>query len=267
MNIQQIVMTPEIARSLLTRNTNNRKIRRGLVVKLRQDIIDGQWHLTHQPVAIDVNGTVLDGQHRLTAIAESGISVPLMLATECQPETMIAVDTGNTRTVGDVMTIDGTKNATAKAAIMRLYKSYFDQPDLMWSGRNVYSVQTIKESVQSVPDFDDVLNIAKKATREFKLLTTSALGAFILLAIDAGYSLAEIESFLYKLSTGDSVVPTDPIYAYRQYLINSTKSKYIHGKRTQRLIADFIKLFNLTIAKSELRKYHPPTLPPMPKFL
>lgn len=267
MNIQQIIMTPEIARDLLTKNNNNRKIRRGLVVKLCQDIKDGQWHLTHQPVAIDSNGTVLDGQHRLTAIVEAGIAVPLMLATGCQPETMIAVDTGNTRTIGDVMTIKGTKNATAKAAIMRLYKSYFDQPEYMWSGRNVYSVQTIEDAVQKIDNFDDVLNIAKKATREFKLLTTSAVGAFMLLGMEAGYSLDSIEAFLYKLSTGDQVALTDPIYAYRQYLINSTKSKYVHGKRTQRLIADFIKLFNLTIAKAELRKYHPPTLPPMPKFL
>ena len=267
MNIQQVIMTPEFAQELLTKNKNNRKIRRSLVLKICQDIKHSKWHLTHQPVAIDKHGCVLDGQHRLTAIVEAGISVSLMLATDCEPETMIAIDTGNTRTVGDVLTINGTKNATLKAAVIKLYKSYYEHPNVMWSGRNVYSVQTIDEAASRIENFDLYLNVSKKVAREFAPLTVSAVTTFILLALDAGYELDIIDNFLYKLSTGDQTSPVQPIYAFRQYMINSTKSKYIHSKATQRSLADYIKVFNLTIACSELRKYHPPTLPPMPRIL
>lgn len=267
MNIQQTIMTPAFAQELLTKNKNNRKIRRSLILKISQDIKDNKWHLTHQPIAIDKHGCVLDGQHRLTAIAETGIPVQLMLATNCEPETMIAIDTGNTRTVGDVLTINGTKNATLKAAIIKLYKSYYEHPNVMWAGRNAYSVQTINEAMSGIKDFDLYINVAKRSVREFGPLTVSAVVTFILLALDADYNLETIENFLYRLSTGDQVSPVHPIYAYRQYMINSTKSKYIHSKATQRSLADCIKVFNLTIACSELRKYHPPTLPPMPKIL
>ena len=267
MIIQQILMTPEYAKELLKKNSSNRKIRRSLVVKIRQDIEDQRWHLTHQPIAIDHAGCILDGQHRLTAIVEAGKSVPLMLATDCNQETMIAIDTGNTRSVGDILTISGTKNAALKAAIVKLYRSYYDHPNLLWSGRNVYSVQAIDEEISKIKDFDFYLYLAKKASRDFNQLIASALAAFMLVAVDCGYPVETIEEFVYQLSTGQGTSPGDPVYAYRQYLINSTKNKYIQSKRTQRLIADFIKVFNSHISNSEVRKYHPPSLPPMPKFL
>lgn len=48
-----------------------------------------RYQLTHQGIAIGVDGTLLDGQHRLLAIAKAGISVPIVIATNCDPSILL----------------------------------------------------------------------------------------------------------------------------------------------------------------------------------
>jgi len=266
MNIQRVIMTPEWAKELLQKNNQNRSLRAALVIKLRGDIRRGKWHLTHQPIAVDKNGCLIDGQHRLMAISQEGISVPLMLATDCENETMIAVDTGNSRTVGDILKISGMKNAACKASTAKLYLSFYDYANVVWNGRNAYSVQVINEKIQDLEYFDESFLMAKRYYYSFNKLNVSAICCFILLAIDHNYTFVEIDNFFHKLSTGENVLIGEAIHAYRQYLINISKHRYYNRKATQILLADFIKVFNLYMKKAEVRKYHPPTLPPMPKF-
>lgn len=267
MNIQKVIMTPDWAKELLQKNSNNRVPKPALVIKLRGDIRRGKWHLTHQPIAVDRHGFLIDGQHRLMAISQEGISVPLMLATDCENETMIAVDTGNSRTVGDVLKINGMKNAALKAAIVKLYLSYYDHPNVMWNGRNAYSVQILDDKIKELSCLDESILLAKRLYYSFKQLNVSALSCFILLAIDHDYTYEEIESFLHKLATGEHTFMGEAVFAYRQYLININKGRYYNRKATQVLLADFIKVFNLHLKQAEVRKYHPPTIPPMPTFI
>jgi hypothetical protein len=63
------VITPEIARDLLQRNTRNRPIRPGHLERLRASFERGEYVQTHQGLAFATDGTLIDGQHRLQAIA------------------------------------------------------------------------------------------------------------------------------------------------------------------------------------------------------
>lgn len=267
MNVQQVIMTPEWAKELLQKNKKNRAPKAALIIKLRGDIRRGKWHLTHQPIAIDTNGQLIDGQHRLMAISQENVSVPLMLATDCVAETMIAVDTGNQRTINDILKIDGMKNSAAKASTVKLYLSFYEYPGVYWNGRNAYSAQIIGEKINDLDNLDQAILMAKRFYYLFKQLNVSAIACFILLALDYEYDIEEIDLFLHKLSSGEDILIGDPIYAYRQFLINISKGRYYSRKATQLLLADFIKVFNLYLKKAEVRKYHPPTLPPMPNFL
>ena len=266
MYIREFLMTPSSAASLLEKNFNNRRIKFALVAKLKNDILNNDWHLTHQPIAVDVDGNVIDGQHRLTAIAASEKAVPVMLATGCNAETMIAVDTGLSRSAADVLTLDGVKNAAIKAAITRILLSYKHYPNAWWAGKNVFSIQTIKIKLSDIENFDERINFCRQCTKQFPLLTTSSLTAFYLLALDRQYSPERIDEFLLRLSDGVNQYPGDPIYAYRQYLVNSIKSKYGHSRKTQQSFADLIKLFQAYVYQRSVTKFHKANVPPMPKF-
>lgn len=266
MNINQILMTPAHAQMLLTKNFNNRRIKVALVAKLKNDILNDNWHLTHQAIAVDVNGNVIDGQHRLTAIVSAQKSVPVMLAVDCDPESMIAVDTGAVRSAGDVLTLEGIKNASIKAAVIRIYLSYYNYPNAWWAGKNVFSIQTIRDELLGCPDIDDHINFCRKCTHQFNLLTTSSLVAFKILALDRDYSPEVIDEFLNRLADGVNQFPGDPIFAYRQYLVNNIKSRYMHSRKTQQSLADLIKLFQAYVYKRKITKFHKLNIPPMPNF-
>lgn len=79
MQTMQILVTPEIAGDWLKKNTFNRSVSMGVVKKYATDMATGKWRLNHQGIAFDNKGTLVDGQHRLLAIIESNVSVPMLV--------------------------------------------------------------------------------------------------------------------------------------------------------------------------------------------
>lgn len=102
MRTELVKVTPEIAKVWLQTNTNNRPLRMRWVNEIANAIRRGEFQLTHQGIAFDISGVLLDGQHRLAAIAEAGIAVDLMVTWGAPPQTFQVLDIGQKRTVSFV---------------------------------------------------------------------------------------------------------------------------------------------------------------------
>jgi hypothetical protein len=76
---QTEIITPEIARRYLAANHCNRNLSRPHVIRLVNAMLSGEFHHTHQGIAFDEFGNLIDGQHRLSAIVESGTSQPMQV--------------------------------------------------------------------------------------------------------------------------------------------------------------------------------------------
>ena len=106
--IRQI--TPAEARSILDRSEDaafkttrgttyrNRNIVPAIVAKYAKDMAAGNWHLTHQGIALDVYGRVVDGQHRLHAIIAADVTVPMQVTLNADPDHFWNIDSGRPRT-------------------------------------------------------------------------------------------------------------------------------------------------------------------------
>lgn len=113
-NIEE--MTPYKAELILNSNTsNNRNIRPTAVNHLANEIINGRWQLTHQGIAIDENGMLIDGQHRLTAIIKAQITVPIMVTTGVPSRNFDVIDNGQPRSISD---ITGKKRKDCEIAVI-----------------------------------------------------------------------------------------------------------------------------------------------------
>lgn len=121
---------PEEAIEILkTRNLLNRKISDLFVAKLANDIKNDAFLLTHQGIAFDSNGNLIDGQHRLAACVKANKPIRI-LVTEGIPiscnangvslNTFEIIDSGKTRTAGQMLNISGIKYATTVAATAKL---------------------------------------------------------------------------------------------------------------------------------------------------
>ena len=105
MRLEKVIVTPELAGQMMSKNERNRKIRTGAVGRIDEDIRNGNWVLNGESIKLDKDGYVIDGQHRLAAIVLAGIPVETYVAYDVERSAAMTIDTGIRRTESDVIRI------------------------------------------------------------------------------------------------------------------------------------------------------------------
>jgi hypothetical protein len=123
-SVQFEEITPELATKMLEHNTANRNVRDVRVAALVRDIENGDFQSTHQGVAFNASGELIDGQHRLWAVVRSGKTVTMMVTRGLTEEAKPAIDTGAKRTFGDLLQFSGKTNRNVLASIVRMHLLY-----------------------------------------------------------------------------------------------------------------------------------------------
>lgn len=106
-------VTPDMAERWLSANTHNRPIRNHIVEKYAAAMKRGEWRLTPEPIIFsrpyadsegrEVKETLMNGQHRLWAVLNSGATVEMTVWWGCEPDEFENIDQGATRTFGDIL--------------------------------------------------------------------------------------------------------------------------------------------------------------------
>lgn len=117
--IQSMLVTPEMAKDWLEKNTSNRPVDQRRVKALAAVMSRGEFLPTHQGIAFSTSGALLDGQHRLLAIVESGASVRMSVTWGVDPRALEVIDTGRARSAGQTLAIQNTPHAHTVAALAR----------------------------------------------------------------------------------------------------------------------------------------------------
>lgn len=95
-------ITPEIAQRYLSkRPATQRAIRPAKVAQYAADMRDGRWSLTHQGIAFDAEGRLVDGQHRLSAVVKAGVAVDVLVTRGVGAEAFVGMDRGMLRAAYD----------------------------------------------------------------------------------------------------------------------------------------------------------------------
>lgn len=109
-----------------TQIESSSRIAPAVVERYRRDMEAGRWTFAGDPIRFDVDGNLLDGQHRLTALASSpGVTIPLVVIRGLPTESQMVMDQGRKRSAGQQLGLRGVKNASNVAAGSRVY--------LLWS--------------------------------------------------------------------------------------------------------------------------------------
>lgn len=116
-------MTPDDAAQLLADTmTTNRTLRERVIDTYAAEMIAGRWMLTGETIKLDTEGNVIDGQHRLWAIAKSGVTVPTMIVRGLDHSVIRVIDTAIRRSAADSLRFAGYDyaNMEALASLARL---------------------------------------------------------------------------------------------------------------------------------------------------
>lgn len=96
-------ITPDIAKLYLKFNNNNRPLRKTHIKELASDMMHQNWQVTHQGIAFDVTGRLIDGQHRLHAIIEAGVPIQISVTRGCSASSFSILDRGSSRSASDIL--------------------------------------------------------------------------------------------------------------------------------------------------------------------
>lgn len=104
-DIQKVRITPQKAKTMLEKNVHNRPLSPAFVLRLRADMEAGRWHEgTLELIRIAEDGTLLDGQHRLEALAGSNVeSLNFWVAYGVQNSAQEFMDLGKSRSAADIL--------------------------------------------------------------------------------------------------------------------------------------------------------------------
>lgn len=118
-NVRQI--TPDMAYELLTNNTKNyRRIEPRTVSRYADEMKAGRWELNGEPITFAEDGRLLNGQHRLSAVIEAGVTVPMLVVTGVK-NSVVTYDDGRLRSAVDMaanMGLNTNNRMLAVAAVM-----------------------------------------------------------------------------------------------------------------------------------------------------
>jgi hypothetical protein len=109
-------ITPSVAKEMLKRNPNNRGLSDSHVKFLAREMMGGNWMFDGQPIRLTEAGGLLDGQHRLNAVVESGTTQKFLIVSGIESAAFKVMDTGKVRSAADVFGINGIKNAAVASA-------------------------------------------------------------------------------------------------------------------------------------------------------
>jgi hypothetical protein len=239
-------ITPVKAAEMLDANTTNRPLSRTVVRAFAEAMARGDWMVTHQGIALDVNGVLVDGQHRLAAIVEADLPVEMTVFTEVEEGTFDVLDTGKRRNAADVLAIEGEKSSTMLAAMVRTVWLYENRPDLNWSGgaaavTNHQIVQTLDQHPR-LRDFVAVGEQIAAATGMIK----SAAGAASYLTSRVSRR-ADQEEWLDGIIDGAGLAKQDPRLQFRRVMFAMARKQagqVLRRRDTREHVALYLKAYN-----------------------
>lgn len=250
-----VTLTPEKARNWLTRNLHNRRPAPGVVERYRNDMIEGRWLFAADPIRFDQLGNLIDGQHRLMALAgcPDHISLQFLVVTKLDNATQMVMDQGRIRVSADHLTLAGFKDAAAAGAGIKLYLTLATGM-LFRDSKAAAAVVTKARIIEWAGENAELLSSAIDVPflRANDAPPSVAYCASIMLVESLGYDLAR--DFFTLLHEGAGA--GHPINALDKRLQTTRRNKQ---KVTQRdMLAWFITAANAWLEGRELFKLQAP---------
>jgi hypothetical protein len=206
-------VTPAMAERWLTKNKSNRTVRKNLVDTYAKDMKGGRWGITGSPIQFDVVGDLIDGQHRLKAVIESGTTQQFFVMRKMPTESRMHIDTGAKRTVGDQFTMLGEKNANNLAAACKLALLWETDRMNMAGTKQIVTDTEVREFLDRNMEMREYVEVAMKARNSGLDLPVSVLTTFIWVLVRANHDLELIRVWMEDLATMRTRGAGDPKHA------------------------------------------------------
>lgn len=206
-------ITPPLAELMLAHNESNRPLRRQKIDQHIRNLQEKNFILTHQGIAFSRDGQLNDGQHRLTAIVESGIPAPMTVTFGCVREEFEVIDQGGLRTSADIIHIKGRDHPRIRASVAARVLSFEEKDTKHLTAQKI----TNYEASLNQELMDDSCQYGVKAR---KIAPPATIGlAYYHIASNTSQGKEKISLFWDSFISGASLPASSPILKIRNLLV------------------------------------------------
>lgn len=260
MKTEWVEVTPEMADKWLResdadqtfrqRTTKVRAVRRWQILMETDRFVH---YLPNGPLCFDDQGVLLNGKHRLTALAGQSKAFGFMIVRQVPRFMFSFFDTGLPRSLNDVFHISGQATKTQTGSAMRLSMRY---EEFLFGKRRPIGWKDWSQQRDEHHDVDDFLNrrvdladgyyIGEQMHRGGKLVVASAMAFRFYQGLAWPEGSEEIVTFCDSLAKGSMLAPGAPALVLREWARQSQDQRErIRGKRELHLLLLF-RYFALT---------------------
>lgn len=216
-------ITPEVAVEYLSTTIRNRPIKKPVVRRLVGAIERGEWVFNGETIKFDVDGHLIDGQHRLEAVKQSEKPIRTLVVRNATDEAQDTVDTGTRRTLLDALRMRGEKNAAAlSAGIAWLHRLQIGESGAYQASGHYPTIQQGLALLDENPGLRDCMSMAYRVYVGAKIPQSVALAMYYHLSfIDE----QDADVFFEHVATGVGLDEGHPILVLR-----TTTSRLAEGR-------------------------------------
>jgi hypothetical protein len=228
--------------------THNRKLSPVVVQRYADDMRRGNWDLTHQGIAFDTEGWLIDGQHRLAAVALSGVACEFWIFPDMPRDTFDKVDGGRARQAHQLL---NGPNSVVRAAAVR-FLAVADGTAEPFTKRAAYARLNNTQTLAEVRKWGAALeeSVRSAVTNVRRSRVVAAPHAAVLTQALYTEHASCIPAWLEGLATGAMLAETDPRLRIRSVFSSRTSASV--GDRTK-AYAVIVKAWNAYVTGKTVR--------------
>lgn len=251
-------ITPRIARLWLDKNTHNRHLATTRNKSLETVMNNGEWILNGATIVFDIDGVLMDGQHRLRACIDTNTTIDSVVVRGVERVAQMSMDTGKKRRLADYLSMDGYTNsrlvASVGAALLRcdfygLASSYMESGT---GSHKVFTPSIMHQYNYCVENYESrimpILHDVAAVSREFALKSGMVGGLFdVLIRADADSYRLFIDMIMARKPQ------CQPVQVLTKHLYKNKADKNKTLSQST-IVVYFVKAWNAYMQGDEIKK-------------
>lgn len=265
-SIEIVTITPKMAAKWLADdeadpNRRNRGISGPTIAAYARDMAAGRWQLSEAAICFDVDGTLINGQHRLHACCMAERSFDVMVMRGLPRKAQEAMDLHRPRNIRDILHMRGYVNTTVLSGAARRLLDIKDVAD----GRpNIMGVRVTMGELTAIVERHP--NLVESASFCSGHDTTKVRGIAMSLAVALHYLGKNIlkegkkaDEFIKVFKTGIPAYTGDPAHKLREKML--TRGHVHHVMKPREQLYCGIRAWNAFVGGEKLERFLVPRQP------
>lgn len=237
------LITPEMAVEWLACNRNPRRMRPTVTHRYAQDMAKANWAFPVDFIAFDVDGNLVQGQHRLAGCVESDASFVSMVARNVSTQAIEAMDRGLKRTLADSLRGRGYDHANTLQSGITL--SWRWEKGLL-SNTKIYPTDIeVFDWLNASPTMIEAARLADGVRFPRSSVSAALFNRALMIDEDATFDFAS------RLASGAGLAEDDPVLKLREVAMSGNRKRSSDAQVMELALA--IKTWNAWITGKSVK--------------